>query len=76
MKFQFLSQATFFINAINLDPSHAGRAQADTNRKTLYNVAVGGHDIGDHSYNHMKHNSKVISSRSCKTLQSLNTIAV
>ena len=47
-----------------MDPSHAGRAQADTNRKTLYDIVVGGHDVGDHSYNHMAHNSKVISSRS------------
>lgn len=53
---------TFFINGITLDPSHAGRAQADANRRTLYDVVVGGHDIGDHSYNHMKHNSKAFDS--------------
>ena len=42
-----------------MDPSHAGRAQAEANRKTLYDIVVGGHNVADHSYNHMKHNSKV-----------------
>ena len=55
ISFIFL-QATFFINGISMSSGH-GVGYAAENRKKLYKVVEDGHDLGDHSLNHMKVNS-------------------
>ena len=50
-------QATFFLNGVNLDP-RLGARYAAANLEALLAIVNDGHDLGDHSYNHMKHNNK------------------
>ena len=52
-----LLQGTFFINGIHLYRT-LGPAWSNSNRETLYDLVVDGHDLGDHSLNHMQHNNK------------------